>query len=178
MKRLNTNPHIIKKEYKQNQFFPNNKLPLLIYKGALQLPGQKNTACAIVQKIFLKNNWGNTWRNGVYDFHHYHSNAHECLGICAGEAKLIFGGPGKRNIIVERGDVVIIPAGVAHKCVDASKDFLCVGAYPEAKDYDINHGRKEEYNKALGRIKKLPLPKEDPVFGSEGFLKSYWKKEE
>jgi uncharacterized protein YjlB len=31
------------------------------------------------------------------------------------------------------------------------------------------------YQKAVGRINKLPIPMNDPVFGDQGFLKSYWK---
>ncbi len=88
MKRLNTNPDIITRQLKQNKFFPNSELPLLIYKTALILPDQKNKAADIVQKTFLRNNWGNTWRNGIYTFHHYHSNTHECLGISSGEARV------------------------------------------------------------------------------------------
>lgn len=174
MKRLNTNPHIIDRIFGKNKFFPNNDLPLLIYQNAFILPDQKNKAAEIVQKIFLRNDWGNTWRNGVYDFHHYHSNTHECLGICAGEAKVIFGGPGQRSITIRKGDVCILPAGLGHKCVNASKDFECIGGYPQGKNYDINHGEESEYKKAIIRIEKVGLPNHDPVFGKEGFLKSYW----
>jgi uncharacterized protein YjlB len=71
--------------------------------------------------------------------------------------------------------VLIIPAGVAHKCLGGSKDFLCVGAYPEGRDYDIRHGSKDELPYALQNIEKVPLPDNDPVFGSEGPLKNYWK---
>lgn len=178
MKRLNTNPDIITRLLKQNKFFPNSKLPLLIYKTALNLPDQKNKAADIVQKTFLRNNWGNTWRNGIYTFHHYHSNTHECLGISSGEARVIFGGPGRKSITVNAGDVIIIPAGVAHMCVESSENFECIGAYPQAKNYDIYRGEsEEEFGKSQLRISKVTLPQLDPVFGKEGFLKSYWRQE-
>jgi uncharacterized protein YjlB len=155
--------------------FPNNpSLPLLLYKKVL-LPLQKNPD-RWVKKLFKKNDWKNSWSNGIYDYHHYHSTVHEVLGICDGEAHIIAGGPEGTKIHLQKGDVLIIPAGVAHKCLSGSKDFLCVGAYPEGKDYDIMHGSKEELPYALQNIEKVPLPENDPVFGSEGPLKNYWSK--
>lgn len=160
---------------KKNKLFPNSELPLIIYKDAIILPDQKNKSAEIVQSLFLRNNWGNTWRNGIYNFHHYHSNTHECLGISAGEARVIFGGPGRKSITVRKGDVIIIPAGVAHKCMECSTDFECVGGYPQGKNYDINRGESEEELKsAENRIEKVPVPASDPAFGKEGFLKSFW----
>jgi len=174
--RVNTNPHILNFALKRNKNFPNNELPVIIYKKALELPLQKNKAADITQQIFLRNGWSNSWRNGIYDFHHYHSTTHECLGIAKGSANVILGGPNGKRIRLSQGDVIFIPAGVAHKCTAFAKDFLCVGAYPQGKDYDINTGTAEEYQKALSRIRKQPIPKHDPVFGKQGFMKVYWKK--
>ena len=175
MKR-NTNPHIKSLLLSKNKFFPNSILPVLIYQGAIELPKQRQVAADLIQTIFVKNKWGNSWRNGIYDFHHYHSNTHECMGIAAGTAKVIVGGPGGRKITLKRGDVLILPAGTGHKCLGFSKDFLCVGAYPRGKEYDTNLGTEEEYKIAGKRISKLSIPSKDPVFGKEGFLKVYWKK--
>jgi uncharacterized protein YjlB len=175
MKRRDTNPHILSLNLSKNKFFPNSELPVLVYQTAIELPKQKNVAADMIQKIFIKNNWGNSWRNGIYDFHHYHSNTHECLGIASGSAKVILGGPGGRKIIVKQGDVLILPAGVGHKCLSNTKDFLCIGGYPGAKEYDTNLGTAAEFKKAIPRIKKLSIPAKDPVFGKEGFLKAYWK---
>ena len=175
MERLNTNPHIISLALAENKYFPNSKLPVLIYKQVCALPAQKNKAASIVQKIFLRNNWSNSWRNGIYNFHHYHSNTHECMAICFGKVKVILGGPNGKRIELEQGDVIVLPAGVGHKCSSSSEDFLCVGAYPKAKDYDINHGTKEELKRAKENIQKVGLPSKDPLFGKEGFLKSFWK---
>lgn len=171
---INTNPHIIDILIKPNKKFPNSKLPLIIYREACELGKQRNRSAAAVQAIFNKHNWKNAWRNGIYNFHHYHGNTHECLGICSGKVKVIFGGPGGKALELKKGDVVIIPAGLAHKCVNASKDFLCVGAYPGGKEYDINIGTAEELEKAKPRIEKLSKPSLDPVFGKEGFLKTFW----
>ncbi len=173
--RINTNPHIDHFILKRNKNFPNSALPVLIYKSALQLPRQKNKAAEIARQIFLRNDWGNTWRNGIYDFHHYHSNTHEALAISSGNVRVMLGGPNGKAVELEAGDVIIIPAGVGHKCLSAGADFECVGAYPQAKDYDINHGTAAELEKAIPNIKAVPLPSADPVFGKEGFIDAWWK---
>jgi uncharacterized protein YjlB len=148
---------------------------VLVYRHCLELPKFKNKAAEAIQKIFSKNQWSNSWRNGIYDFHHYHSTTHECMAVAMGNAKLIIGGPGGKPVEVTPGDVIILPAGTGHKCTGHSKDFLCVGAYPNGKDYDMNYGKAAEYDKAVQNIKALPKPTKDPVFGNEGFLKSLWK---
>jgi len=175
IKRANSNPRISSFILKRNKNFPNSKLPVLIYRKALNLPAQKNKAANIMQKIFIHNGWSNSWRNGIYDFHHYHSNTHECMAICMGSANVILGGPNGKRIHLKQGDVIILPVGVGHKCTAKTSDFLCVGAYPEGKDYDTNIGTSDEYKKAINRIKSIPIPKHDPLFGKEGFLMSYWK---
>ncbi len=174
--RINTNPHILHFVLKRNKNFPNSRLPVIIYQEALVLPSQKNKASGIIQKIFAGNGWSNSWRNGIYDFHHYHSITHECMGISNGSATVILGGPKGKKIKLSQGDVIIVPAGVGHKCLKFSEDFQCVGAYPQGKNYDMNTGTASELEKAIIHIKKLSVPIHDPVFGREGFLKTYWKK--
>lgn len=173
--RVITNIHVDTYRCKRNKNFPNSKLPVLVYKTCLELPKFKNKSVKIVQDIFGRNDWSNSWRNGIYDFHHYHSNTHECMAIVQGSAKVIFGGPKGTSVKIETGDVIILPAGVGHKCVQHSDDFLCVGAYPQGKDYDMNYGKSSEFDGALKKIKTVPLPSKDPVFGKEGFLQSLWK---
>ncbi|HET6226005.1 MAG TPA: cupin domain-containing protein [Bacteroidia bacterium] len=176
MKRTHTNPHISSFILKRNGYFPNNVLPVLIYRNAVELPKLKNSAASIAQKLFLSNDWGNTWRNGIYDFHHYHSNTHECMIICSGTANLVLGGPKGKRVKVERGDTILLPAGVGHRCTKKTDNFMCVGGYPQAKDYDTCLGKQDEYKDAYDRIKKIPIPKRDPIFGNQGFLHAYWKK--
>jgi uncharacterized protein YjlB len=176
--RINKSPHVIHFVLKRNKNFPNSEMPVLIYQKVLNLPEQKSKAAVIIQKIFARNAWSNSWRNSIYDFHHYHSVTHECMGICEGTATIITGGPGGRRVKLSQGDVIMLPAGVAHKCLKFSQNFLCVGAYPGGKDFDLKTGTDIEYKQAMENIKKLPLPENDPVFGKEGFMKVYWKKEE
>ncbi len=175
MIRANTNPHITHFVLKKNKNFPNSKQPVLIYRNGLHLPDQKNKSAVIAQKLFNSNGWSNSWKNGIYDFHHYHSNVHECMAVCMGWANVILGGPNGKRIKLKKGDIIILPAGISHKCTKMSEDFLCVGAYPEGKDYDINTGTPKEYKKAIKNISGISVPKHDPLFGKQGFLKTYWK---
>ncbi|HET8962582.1 MAG TPA: cupin domain-containing protein [Chitinophagales bacterium] len=168
MQRLNSTPRFFHFAIKRRAYFPNSVLPVLLYKKVFQLPKQKNKAAEIIRQIFSAHQWSNSWKNGIYDFHHYHSTTHECLGVAMGSATIILGGPGGKRKILEQGDLLIIPAGVGHKCVSHSADFFCVGAYPKGKEYDINKGTVEEYKKALPLLKKIP-------FGKENNLSVYWK---
>ena len=156
--------------------FPNNGLlPLLIYKGAFNISGPK--AGDTVEEIFESNGWTNTWQDGIYDYHHYHSTAHEVLGVVEGHALIQFGGPAGISVALEPGDVVIIPAGVAHKNISGDEDFLVVGAYPDGQDYDLNYGKRIERPNADVNIKKVPLPKTDPVYGMDGPVLKNWQGE-
>jgi uncharacterized protein YjlB len=156
----------------ENGPFPNNpRLPVLIYKGILELPDKDGEKA--VKQIFEGNKWGNVWTDSIFDYHHFHSIAHEVLGICAGSCNVMLGGPGSRRFSLEKGDVIIIPAGVAHKNLGSSDDFKCVGAYPGGADYDIKKGSPEEKAQAQENIKKVSLPEKDPVYG-KGPLQNYW----
>ncbi len=73
------------------------------------------------------------WRNGIYGFHHYHSTAHEVLGVYAGWTDVQFGGQAGIGVRLEKNDVVLIPAGVAHKNLAQSTGFGIVGAYPRGQ---------------------------------------------
>lgn len=158
---------------KENGFFPNNaKLPLLHYKKAFDLAHLNSGS---IKKLFLENEWKNTWVDSIFQFHHYHSNTHEVLGISRGSCSVELGGERGLILGLEKGDALIIPAGVSHKNVGSSKDFECVGAYPFAISYDMNYGTQEESSVAIAKIKSVPLPKTDPVYGVDGPLFSYWK---
>ena len=153
--------------------FPNNaKLPLVVYKGAFLLRPDENEA--IIEKHFADNNWTNSWTGGVYDYHHYHSLTHEVMGVYCGTADLQLGGPEGVCVELTRGDVIIIPAGVAHKKLQCSHDFSVVGAYPDGREYDMNLGKDGERPKADENIAEVPLPSTDPVYGTEGPVAKNW----
>src|SRR5581483_10867523 len=115
-----------------------------------------------------------SWRDGIYTYHHYHSTAHEVLGVFNGSATVQFGGEHGLKQKVNAGDVIIIPAGVAHKNLGASSAFGVVGAYPRGQTWDMNYGRAEERPRADENIVHVALPKRDPVYGSGGPLTEHW----
>jgi uncharacterized protein YjlB len=160
---------------KDSGVFPNSPLPVLHYKKALKLPAL--FAAAFIKRLFASNKWRNAWRNGVLDYDHYHSTTHEALGFYRGKTTIQLGGKNGISINVEKGDVLIIPAGVAHRNTGEGASIRCVGAYPSGRDYDMNYGSKGERPKADENIKRVPLPLQDPVFGKKGGLRNYWKEE-
>lgn len=171
MKLINSSSKIITHTLKDDGRFPNNSLPLIIYKDALTLPEKK--AATIIITLFENNNWKNAWKNGIYDYDHYHSITHEVLGIYCGKAKVQFGGPGGVVEKVRKGDVIIIPAGVAHRNLGSGKDFKCVGAYPGGNDYDIRKGEEGDRPESDNNIKKVPMPVSHPISGI-GKMKTIW----
>jgi len=161
---------------KDDGTFPNNEhLPVLFYEDCLQVPDNFAAAPGI-EALFISNNWGGAWENGIYDFPHYHSTSHEVMGIAEGHVNVQLGGPHGVVLQMKKGDVLIIPAGVAHCRLDSSTDFSCVGAYPPGQEqYDIMRGDPAERPDADARIQLLPLPAIDPVYGADGPLLTYWQ---
>lgn len=152
---------------------PNNPgLPLLVYPGALPDSADRTSAC---RALFERNGWHGTWVNGVYTYHHYHSTAHEVLGVVAGSATVQFGGEQGEKLKMQAGDVVIIPAGVGHCNQGASADFRVVGAYPRGQDWDLCTGKPGERPGTLDNIRRVPLPQLDPVYDDRGPLLEYWR---
>lgn len=148
-------------------------LPLILYKGALRLNARDPAATA--EQLFTQNGWQGTWRNGIFDFHHYHSNAHEVLAICRGSATVRFGGEAGETVTVEAGDVALLPAGTGHKRLSPSEDLLVVGAYPPGQSPNLCRGDLRERRTALEAIEQVALPRQDPVYGSAGPLLVYWQ---
>jgi len=147
--------------------FPNNDgFPVIHYRAALQIPWWR--PANYILKLFKKNNWSNGWNDGVYDYHHYHSITHEALGVYKGHTILLLGGGNGVRVTVEKGDVLIIPAGVAHKNLYPENVFGCVGAYPNGSAYDMNTGKPGERPDADDQILQVPVPDQDPVFGGTG----------
>ena len=153
--------------------FPNNaRVPLLLYQGIIELPS--DDPARIFEELFRYNGWHGTWRNGIYGYHHYHSTAHEVLGVYSGTATVQLGGPNGITVSLRPGDVVIIPAGVAHKNLSSSPDFGVVGAYPAGQEWDMNHGRPGERPDTDQNIARVPVPSTDPIHGPGGPLTERW----
>lgn len=151
--------------------FPNSTLPLIVYRGAVI---EEEVTPEAMETMFERNGWPPRWRSGIFDYHHYHSTAHEVLGIASGSAEVMFGGPEGRVLKVSAGDVVVIPAGVAHRRISASADFLVVGGYPPGTDWDLLRGEEGERPEADETIAAVALPRTDPVGGQRGPLLRAW----
>ena len=154
-----------------NGWMPNNpRLPVLLYRAAVLVAG--SDPAAAFDEIFAPNGWPPAWRDGVYGFHHYHTTTHEVLGFAAGRACLVLGGPGGQEIDVGPGDVALLPAGTGHFRLNASPDFLVVGAYPPGHSPDLC--RAAATPEMLERIARLPVPAADPVAGGLGPMVRLW----
>ena len=159
--------------FKDDGVFPNSVLPVLLYRQAFKTE-IADRAFAIEQR-FAENDWTNSWRNGVYSFAHYHSTAHEALGVYSGSARLRLGGERGQTVELRSGDVILIPAGVAHQSIGASPDFSVVGAYPDGRQWDLLRGLPGERPKSDHTIAALPIPDYDPIYGVDGPLRQIWK---
>jgi uncharacterized protein YjlB len=160
--------------FKDDGVIPNHpRWPLVIYKSAVQLPQSLDPA-AVFEELFDSHGWGSSWRNGIYDYVHYHSRIHEVLGIARGNGRVRFGGASGRALTLKAGDVAILPAGTGHQCLTASEDFLVVGAYPTSGVYD-ECTSEQDREKALPAISRVARPRKDPVYGRDGPLMRVWR---
>ncbi len=162
-------PHYLLED---NGIFPNSVLPVLLYKAAFALPNDH--APGIIEEVFDENSWYSSWRNGIHDYNHYHSTTHEVLGVYSGHCHVLLGGDSGIQLLLDKGDVLIIPAGVSHRNIGATANFKCVGAYPDGVEFDINLGKSGERPGTDKRIKKLSVPRMDPLYGESGHLHKYW----
>ena len=150
---------------------PNNaNLPVIVYEGAFRT--NPNDA----EAIFNNNGWNGSWSGGVYDYHHFHSNTHEVLGVRSGSATLLIGGDAGERIEVKAGDVMVLPAGTAHKKLESSDDFMVVGAYPGGGSPNLRKRSPEDRAQSIKEIQSVPVPKRDPVYGDDGPLLHKWNK--
>ena len=161
----------IKMQLQENKPFPNNKLPVVIYKKALdEIFKQNDYSGEDVLGFLEKHHYSNGWINGILSKHHFHSIAHEVVACISGSARVQLGGPESKIITFTQGDVVFLPAGTAHKKMDSTEDFIIVGAYPNGDSYDMRYGEISEYDKVKENIIQVPKPELDPVTG-QSFLK-------
>lgn len=156
---------------------PNHpRWPLVLYREVICLDRSFDPA-AIFEVLFGMNGWGAGWRDGIYDYLHFHSRLHEVLGIARGQAVVRFGGEKGTDITVNAGDVIIQPAGTGHQRLSASDDLLVVGAYPLNADPDTSYDecRPHDHDRALALIAQVPPPDADPVHGPDGALTRLWR---
>ena len=133
-----------------------------------------SSGSAACEELFGSNDWLGAWRDGIFSFHHFHSTAHEALGIVAGSAHVTLGGPKGREFEVGLGDVLVLPAGTGHCNRGSSDDLLVVGAYSDGMSWDLRRGDPDEHDEVVANIRAVPLPRTDPVGGLDGALRELW----
>ncbi|HEY2010900.1 MAG TPA: hypothetical protein VGH23_18065 [Rhizomicrobium sp.] len=155
---------------------PNNmRCPLIVYKSAVKLAKSYDRA-AIFEAVFGSHGWKDSWRDGMYDFNHFHTKTHEVLGVARGSLTALFGGTHGRKIELKAGDVVAIPAGTGHRCLRKSNDLLIVGSYPSNGGKYDEPKPEDAPGDARKSIQKVRAPLSDPVYGRAGALPRLWRK--
>jgi uncharacterized protein YjlB len=154
-----------------HDWVPNNrKLPVIIYHRVLA-PDSGDLAAAF-EILFEGNEWPPQWRDGIFDYHHFHATAHEVLGVTDGSAEVIVGGPGGRLVKISAGDALLLPAGTGH-CLQAfARHFQVVAGYPAGQQWDIRREALTPQEQAA--MEALPFPAMDPVDGKRGPLIEHW----
>jgi uncharacterized protein YjlB len=153
---------------------PNHpRWPLLIYSGTVAIAGADPAAA--FEELFDRNGWPAAWRNGIYPFHHFHCNAHEALGVYGGEVTAQFGGDEGVVITAQPGDIIVLPAGTAHKKLSSRGALGIVGAYPAGQHPDMCTPLLADLKQHAAAIARVALPSRDPVHGEGGPLFTHWK---
>ena len=145
---------------------PNHpRWPMILYGQAIAPETLQNSENAF-DELFERNGWPVAWHNGIYPFTHYHSTAHEVLGIAKGKATVQFGGKSGKTLIARAGDALLLPAGTGHKRISSSPDLLVIGAYPPGAKYDLMRSGESDKAAIRARIAKVAKPDTDPVSGA------------
>lgn len=148
--------------------------PLLIYHSAFK---KGITASQISAHLENVNVVAPQWQYTMYKQSHFHSTTHEVLSVASGRARLCFGGednPGRIEPVVRAGDVIIVPAGVAHRLLEdqsgsSGGGYAMVGSYPRGKQWDMCYGAEDEDEAQLKKnISHLEWFDQDPIYGPDG----------
>ena len=170
--KLNPTPETLTLVLTDDGIFPNNAhLPLVVYHS----PFVGGVTTDVISHMFAGNHWGGNWINGIYSIHYYHSTTHEVLGIANGKARVQFGGPEGSILDVSAGEVVVIPAGVAHKLIHSDAGFVVVGGYPDHHFPDMKTGQLHVRPDADRNVLAVKSPSTDPLYGHMGPLIKIWK---
>jgi uncharacterized protein YjlB len=153
---------------------PNNpRCPMLLYRSAVGFRRHLDPA-AVFEQVFAGNGWEESWRDGIFDFLHFHTRTHEVLGIARGQVRVRFGGAKGRTVTLRTGDVVVLPAGTGHQRVSPGNDLLVVGAYPPGGDYDQPQPGEIDHRNAVADIARVVTPKSHPLYGEQEPLTIFW----
>nr|WP_154306409.1 cupin domain-containing protein [Metabacillus lacus] len=152
---------------------PNNQTyPVLVYHGIFHNNPNE------IEGTFNRHGWQGSWSGDVHDYHHYHSNTHEVLGVRSGNGVIQVGGDAGERLTLNEGDVIVLPAGTGHMKIESSEDFEVVGAYPDGATYNMRRKDPGLRAQSLAEIRDVPMPATDPVYGNEGPLLRKWQNQD
>jgi uncharacterized protein YjlB len=138
---------------------------VLIFRSVLA-PGARNKANTFRER-FRKSQWTGLWTDTIFDYTHFHSNAHEALGIAEGKVTVRLGGDSGRIFRLKAGDMLVLPAGVGHRRIGDDSGLKVIGAYPRGQsDFDMKREGHARPN--------APLPRTDPFYGEGGPVVRIW----
>lgn len=164
-----SNPDIF--YFREDRFIPNSPHPLLVYRSFFD---KESDACENwLRKKFINHKWFPFSGLQPFDVPCYYVNTHIVLGVCAGEAKWQLGGTLGLTMVIEKGDVLVIPAGVALRNLESSADFKISAA----SSLDVIPKIRKEATSHLkdpGRIADISIPETDPVLGTGDGLLTIW----
>ncbi|MGZ9811046.1 cupin domain-containing protein [Pseudoroseicyclus sp. H15] len=147
---------------------PNGGIPNHPRWAALVVPGAAPVSldAAGAKRLVREHGWGGEWDWTVYDFHHFHPDAHEALLCIAGRASLKIGGEEGEEIDIRPGDGLILPAGTGHKLLSSGDGFRVVGCYPPGQE-EPQIIREDEATPGQydAQIAALAAPETDPFTG-------------
>ena len=175
---LNRNPKVQAFFFADNGAVPNSCLPVLLYNDVFsEDEGGISLVKKHIERHTLRNGWRVDWVdvNAVYRYTHYHSTAHEILAVIDEVAELRLGGSNGKELKVGPGDLIAIPAGVAHRRISGNKYFQVAGLYPFGQQWDMLRQTRTDYKVANQNLSKVSLPAADPFYGKDGPLMKYWR---
>lgn len=154
---------------------PNSRLATLVFRARPdEQPAEldRERLTVFFGERFTTNGWRPSWRGGVFDYHHYHSTAHEAFGVLSGWGRLRLGGEAGRDVELCRGDVLVLPAGTGHCHLESSEAFLLLAAYPEDQStLDLIGADPTRHDEAVARIAEVSKPAHDPLGGA---MRRWW----
>jgi uncharacterized protein YjlB len=144
---------------------PNSSLPVILVRSAL--PPNTSAKEWGFREAFKRNGWTGLWTDTIYDYTHFHSNAHEVLAIAEGKVSLRLGGAEGSLVRLRADDMIVIPAGVGHRRVGPDEGLKVIGAYPPGQSHF-------DMKRQARAIPKVTLPRADAFYGSDGLLIRCW----
>jgi uncharacterized protein YjlB len=180
-----TKPEALK--FKDDGLIPNSKHPVLIYRSAIGFVESVPRLAArnLIADHIGKNGWRLEEGLTLYSYHLYDRKAHKAFIVINGQATLQLGGPKVgRSAVIEEGDLIVIPAGVAHRHLryanlSLTAQFEAMEIRPVAADEPgpvrgLKKSMEVARPKALESLANIPRPF-NPLYGPQGPGLQGWK---